>query len=386
MASTASTSSRTKKASTLTDKDDVDEIKMKKRLYIRKKMQFYRSEEKNEMLALKKKTFELENDVIRLTRPNQFRLRINPVAANIEPEALPWKEVAIALREDRDEKTLQTRSLKHKVDERAFVVECMRRWVDSATAMQHSLNPAAKSWRNVSLLAHPEARAMGKDWITKQLYHNTNDMFRHYGFPNGSNDDNFVMNEILFNEACFDTISARQVIVNMPFEALQKALHGRNMWILMMDNVLGATELDVDSRKPGDLIHHHAMSVIDEHANLLSREFPEEDRCVFVGQQIHEDETVPTQAIQRNRRFWVELQRVGPNQTRMRNIYLISQCFTRRGYLPLPVEARNWGCDLSTTPEHQMEDRFKRHATQLAWRQYNAGLKKLQQSVFSFMV
>ncbi|KAF0690168.1 Aste57867_18418 [Aphanomyces stellatus] len=359
------------------------ELKMKKRLYIRSKMRHYRSEEKNEVLALKKKIFDLENDVLRATKPNEFRLRAQAAAgARKGPEILPWKDVAIALREDRSLSEFQNHALKKQVDEYCLMVECMQRWVGSATHMQNVLHPATKSWRNVSLLSNPAARRMGKDWITKQLYYNTNDIFRFYQFPNDEAvpTSDFVVNDIVFSETCFDTVHCRQMLVNIPIERLQQALHGRNFWALFMDGVLGAAEVEAQDKI--NLIHHHAMTVRHEHANLLSREFLDDDRSVFVGQQIHEDENLPTHERQRNRRFWVELQRVGPHQTRMRNLYVISQSFTSRGYIPLEEEARYWGCDLSTTRDVDREDVFKRRASVVIWKQYNAGNQKLQQSVF----
>ncbi|ETV83831.1 hypothetical protein H257_04442 [Aphanomyces astaci] len=67
----------------------------------------------------------------------------------------------------------------------------------------------------------------------------------------------------------------------------------------------------------------------------------------------------------------------------MRNLYVNSQSFTTRAYLALPDEVKFWDCELSGTPE--VEDQFKRHASAVAWRQYNAGNQTLHSSVFGLL-
>ncbi len=44
----------------------------------------------------------------------------------------------------------------------------------------------------MSLLASPESRKLGKEWITKQMYHNKDRVYQHFGFQPMHQSNDFV--------------------------------------------------------------------------------------------------------------------------------------------------------------------------------------------------
>ncbi|CAK4617195.1 unnamed protein product [Aphanomyces euteiches] len=159
---------------------DVTERALKKRLYFREKKRMQRKELRDEALYLKNRVSELEAVLMAIQPPSRSR-----VADDDSNTMLTWKEIARALSETSNETlahqqtlTVQTQSMRKRIAD-------MQRWMQvNMTYHPQTIGGMANwTWRNVTLFADPEIRALGKTWITEHMYHNTEAIFKSHGFP-----------------------------------------------------------------------------------------------------------------------------------------------------------------------------------------------------------
>ncbi|CAK4980314.1 unnamed protein product [Aphanomyces euteiches] len=94
--------------------------------------------------------------------------------------------------------------------------------------------------------------------------------------------------------------------------------------------------------------------------HLLGGIFHEKDRTVIVVRQIEDDEAHNNRDFcQRSRMTWLDIRRVPRRKkTRMRTLTMLSQTFSRDGYVPLEEEAARWGLDLTHVPPEHRQDYF----------------------------
>ncbi|KAF0700834.1 Aste57867_8633 [Aphanomyces stellatus] len=95
----------------------------------------------------------------------------------------PWRDVAKALQEQRAEVESDKRTLERHMKVQRRLLNDMQQWVAAQLSLQTAPNAAVPTWRDVSLLASPVSRWLGKEWILKQLYDQTDHVFQKYGFP-----------------------------------------------------------------------------------------------------------------------------------------------------------------------------------------------------------
>ncbi|KAF0750571.1 hypothetical protein AaE_006664, partial [Aphanomyces astaci] len=143
--------------------------KLKKREYMRNIMRFYREEKRDELDALKAQVAALQSEY-------KSRLR-----ASKRDLLLPWRQVAIALRDDLRDIQNERASLRAKAAALASLIRTSKGWVSTNLVRRRfchtSMHAITPTWRNVTLERDEQARELGKAWITKQMYHNTDRMF-----------------------------------------------------------------------------------------------------------------------------------------------------------------------------------------------------------------
>ncbi|KAH9131660.1 hypothetical protein AeRB84_021710 [Aphanomyces euteiches] len=256
---------------------------------------------------------------------------------------LPWREVATALQEERQLSETQNKALRAQVKEHRKHVHDMYKWVLGTLVIQTGPNATTPTWRNVSLHANPASRKVGKQWITKFMYHNADRMFHEYGFPSIASGE-ILPCELDFpykEDAGFTTVYRHQVDGNIPFEYMTTGFSVE--WIIQsfMPQPVATilNEADEESMQCAVLSHD------GEYVNLLS---------------VHDDETCKAtdDNYQRNRLFWIDIHRLPGGRTRNRTLFFTSAIFTKDGYVSLDEDARDWGFTVSQYPPEQQEAMF----------------------------
>ncbi|EQC33172.1 hypothetical protein SDRG_09158 [Saprolegnia diclina VS20] len=234
-----------------------------------------------------------------------------------------------------------------------------------------SLDPSRPSWRNSTLLKEPEARKLGFEWISQQLYHNVDRVLADCGFPPPAEQTSF--DEFVVRETADDTFQymwRHQLVVPVSLDvaiaSARKSIYYYLSGVVWSPGSGMFIDSDMLQEVSPTMLYSHTVVSADESVNLMWREFPVRDnRCVMVSQNIHDDETLPAIKRQCNRQFWVTMEVVDETHTKVRVLYVNSQFFNKDGYVSIHEEAACWGLvDLPTdATDDQLSHRFKRHAT-----------------------
>ncbi|KAF0698940.1 Aste57867_10462 [Aphanomyces stellatus] len=263
---------------------------------------------------------------------------------------LPWRDVATAIVELQHDATSDQRVLVDRIRAYDDVIDDMKDWV--------SPNPHRTTWRDVTLLAHPTSRQLGKQWITAHMYHNTDRVFDTFGVPpHGHREMNSM--EINFDEDGSHTFVQRAVGVwDAALETVVAMYREHTGSMFTMDGfhpIGSESHVEVDANTTlRQYRPRHGPFV-----NLLCGEFHESHRCILVIQQIQSDEAVGRNGVHRSRKMWIELKRDSPAVTSERVVHLMSHEMNALGRpVPLAETGRKWGVDLSSVDPAQVEARF----------------------------
>ncbi|KAG9399569.1 hypothetical protein AC1031_011960 [Aphanomyces cochlioides] len=308
--------------------------RIKRRGYIRKMMQQYRQKEKLELVFLRSQAAQLETEVAQLLQ-SSFPKR-DPV------DKLPWKEVAAALLPEKRLALSQQRALTEQVEGMQALVEDMALWVSANTSIPISPTHQRLGWRNMTLLANPASRAMGKEWITQQLFHNSTSMFQYYGFPT-LDAPGFETTDVRFYDDYFTFVRCNQFEIDprVPVE-LQLAAFANNICDSLMVNGLRTIDFPTIKESTATTTLHQMTTVRDEAINILCGRFSDGNRSVLVAQQIMEDELWYHGKTQRDRTLIFERTTVGGRSV-VRMLYLMRQSKNANNeYVCLKDEAKEW--------------------------------------------
>ncbi|KAG9415077.1 hypothetical protein AC1031_008505 [Aphanomyces cochlioides] len=127
----------------------------------RQRHQIYRRTKKRERAELRATVAQLDDELKALTSNKSRDL------------LLSWKEVALAVQESNENAQSERQALKAQVARLRKVVQAMKGWVTAAVVDTMSLDAMIPTWRNVTLLADPVSRILGKKWITERMFHHT---------------------------------------------------------------------------------------------------------------------------------------------------------------------------------------------------------------------
>ncbi|CAK4751051.1 unnamed protein product [Aphanomyces euteiches] len=326
------------------------DLKFKKREYMRNMMAFYRQERREETETLKTEVAALQKQLARHSKRSLL---------------LPWKEVAVALKEERDDAEATNETLRRNARELKSLVSTMKQWVNVNVTRSCLQSGMTTTWRHVSLCAEPQARSLGKEWITQQMFHNPSRMFGQFAYPDIQSNDEFYDVAYEWTDARLQYYHRRQYVLDVPMEFMLSAYKEHLCSILMMD-WFGYKQNTTLQESSGNTTLHQLVAEDDEWMNLITGEFHQADgSCIFVIQQIEDDEARPMPKRQRNRMVWLDVRPMPDGRTKVRVLYRFAQYFTKDGYVSLDEEAETWGCDLSGVPEEKKEDTFRQYATNM---------------------
>ncbi|KAF0700855.1 Aste57867_8654 [Aphanomyces stellatus] len=328
------------------------EKRLKRRGYIRKMMQQYRQKEKLELVFLRTQAEQLETEVKGLLDRG---FKISRYEAN---EMLSWKEVATALLTEKRLAVSQQRALAEQVEEVEELAREMHKWVALHKSIPISPRGCGtwtdlSSWRHVTLFSNPRSRELGKEWITRHMFTNTEAMMRAHGFPSldvpffEDTDVHFTADD---GHYVLVRRSQYEITTRLP-PALQCLVFRNHICDALVINGLETPEAIATTVKETTRTTtlHQMINMRDEAVNLLCGQFQDGDhRHVVVAQQIQDDELWSHDQPQRNRMMWFERTTL-PGSTRsvVRMLYIMHQAkLPRGGYEPLDEDAREWGGDL----------------------------------------
>ncbi|KAF0689680.1 Aste57867_18917 [Aphanomyces stellatus] len=343
----------------------VDEATAKRRLKERQKMQRYRQRLAAKASALRDQVAVLAREMQRLSQQRQT--------------LLPWEVVADVMREESGLMMRTNVSLRMQCVDQAALVEAMKRWVVRVVTIPTTPS-TGPTWRNSTLPALPDARKLGFDWITNYMYHNTDAIFDQLGYPH---DHVNVFSDFSIDMTKPDDLQyvwRSQRDIHAPLEHVRDIFARPNLMGQLKGHYFGMATAPPDAAlealaaqdnlllQPLAARYEHHRWSASTVMHFLAREFHAPGRCVFVAQNILDDECVvaPNKA-ERNRRIWLVLDAVTPSRTRMRALCLNSQAISKEGTIfSFENEALVWGCDVSLYPESIRMHKFSQHVKAIA--------------------
>ncbi|ETV68383.1 hypothetical protein H257_15699 [Aphanomyces astaci] len=308
--------------------------KTRRRAYFKTMRQMYRNEEKQEREYLLRKIRELEIDIAPLKK--------HATGGNLTKSILPWKDVAMGMDEGVKIASSQLKVLKTQVDAYAEQVWAMKKWVVTNSVLKSALDSRVPTWRDVTLLAHPTSRRLGKEWITLQMYHNTDRIFQQYGFPAIDSHETIDWDtESVTVDGGDYTVYRRQAKMT---ESLEDAIAYIDSTLLSVQSTYvqqHATSAQAVVEIEGNTKQFAIVTPRQEYVNLLCGEFCTPNRCVFVLQQILDDEACSHRAYrQRNRMFWHDVQDLPNGNTVVRSVAIHTLCYTKEGSIAIDDDAQ----------------------------------------------
>ncbi|ETV99579.1 hypothetical protein H310_08235 [Aphanomyces invadans] len=371
-----------------TDNEDADlptldeDRELRKKILSRRKQQRYRKRIVADNDGLRAHARDLEREL--------HRLKAETKQSDLVPHVLPWQQVAKALMEERDSSLETNAFLKAKCRNYRDVIAKLGEWAQTVFGLPTQPRTDINTWRTVRLGTDPMLRGNGIDWITRHLYHNTDAMLERYRFSAIPSRGVYSEDDIDVTDSDgFRCIHRFHGDVAQSVEGIASALRS-NIWKFLLVGMLSTMEPETiggGGGGPADIYRHTLLSTV-ESVNLVSREFKDAHRTTFVGEQVEDDEALPTDGKrQRRRLLWIVLDELAPMLTKVRVLFMLSHSFTKQGYLPLEDEAKLWGCTLDgVTPTGDSfkyaDDAtikaqvFKRHVNQVTQRFRLMGQKR----------
>ncbi|KAF0719252.1 Aste57867_1175 [Aphanomyces stellatus] len=297
---------------------------------------------------------------------------------------LAWRDVAQALGDARTTSCETNRDLKSRMMAIKQLTSDLQTWVASCCSVPTQLDPACPTWRDVTLLGSSMSRQMGKEWITKRMYHQMDHLFHVHGMCADEGRD-------FLEASASDTpgvhfITRGQMVVGLPMHLFLDLYRRHPIEISCFD--LTAADLQsghlpehntvVEETKSTTLhqaIRHHPMQ-LDEVAHMLVGVFEESaERAIVVVTNILQDEAMSsTTASMANRplQIWYEFQAKTATTTQMRLLAVCGSISRNKQPISLEEEAIVSGVDVEAVRreaanETIVEAKLKTHM-QMAFR------------------
>ncbi|CAK4698308.1 hypothetical protein LEN26_011872 [Aphanomyces euteiches] len=331
----------------------------RRKLYLRNIRMLYRKEAKEERSYLTNRVQELEKVVA--------SLRTRTVKSE-KPSILSWKDVADALEEDRRHALVKRKSLGDMVARYDVLVKEMQEWVASNMRVTNPPNPRVSTWRNSTLLANSASRQLGKKWILEQMFFNTDLIFQSQGFRHIEAANDFEWD---LNFSCGEKgLSIYRRLCNSPLSFEDTIAHFHDTLLALRCYIPGYDPLKpklLESREGS--IQQYVFTTNNEFVNVICGEFrPNPNQCIIVVHGIEHDESfVGVKGRRRSRSLWIDIHRLRDGRTKVRQVSFHSRGFTGdHEFLPVEVDAKDYGVDISACPEAHKECQYAFLMTQRA--------------------
>ncbi|KAF0700813.1 Aste57867_8664 [Aphanomyces stellatus] len=303
---------------------------LKKKEYNKRRNRMLREAEKNEVMTLRKQATELEVLIKDLVARRG--------GAGVATEMLPWKDVAGIFSQMKATSEKEKAQLFHKVKSYRDVAFVMHQWVNSNHHLPVMPDPFKQTWRNSALVAHEGSRALGFDWIAKQLYYNIDTMIAHCGLPPSLDTCNEVKVYQLENLNSYHLSKARQRIEHASLEEVMQVL--RRQYFENTAETLDSPDANVRYFRLESAYGNTAHNSYTQ--NILMRQFEEANRYVLFAHSITEDEKFPVDRIQRNWTNWTVAERLDSNMTIIKQMSVATGLRMNEVFLPFDNDPHNY--------------------------------------------
>ncbi|KAF0696908.1 Aste57867_12369 [Aphanomyces stellatus] len=282
-----------------------------RREVLRRKQSEHRRKIKAERAALVREIDALQ-DLLRSLPPSS-----SAVSAD---GTLSWHTIADVFRSGSRQSMATLEKTQHEKHATDVMIFEMVRFVRAcrprpALALSSAFSVVPGNDTFVTLLSNGESRNKAKQWLTQQLYHNTDRAFGSFPTVFDPQED-FFHYTLRFNGSHVQGTEAFQIMYNAPLKTVLAAQQMKVHWKRPI--VPPLPELDVEVAGNTTLFRDMTNRT-DNYWNLLEGVFHEADRCVVVFRRIQDDETYKSkECFEHYALQWMDMRRVGITQTLVR--------------------------------------------------------------------
>ncbi|OQR80671.1 hypothetical protein ACHHYP_17351 [Achlya hypogyna] len=275
------------------------------------------------------------------------------VTERLARSLLPWRDVADALGNASKASIEKNVTMRRRVMHAAVLARAMHDYVSRLLATSATLHGRIETWQHVSLLSSQAARSLGFDWITRQLYHNTNAVLAANDFPVTT--DTFF--DINVSEDSTTVVIRHMRTVPWPVDVVTQGYHtffiggnGFGYALEELDSDLHLLEHDMVYRRRN--VGNRVLGNMQQ--NYVHRQFREPHRSVLVARNILSDEHHPLGMYKRDASGWVVATAAGPHHTLVQEVWTVCPLLKGSENEPAPLvdEGYLYGLDLTTVPPH----------------------------------
>ncbi|KAF0692637.1 Aste57867_16302 [Aphanomyces stellatus] len=247
---------------------------------------------------------------------------------------LSWRVIADVFRAGSSRAKAQKQSLEEETSMHMAVIHDIQQFLHACRpVLPSSRDLGAGNHSFVALLASAESRSRAKQWLTQQLYHNTDRAFA--SFPTDVGTDDFVHCEYRFNQSQLHGSEMYQAMFNAPLKAV----------VAMQQRKLHWTRLDLgefDVERDGNTTLYRDVNEKEHYWNLLEGHFYEADRCVIVYRRIQDDEAYSSRGCYEHHALqWMDIRQINPKQTLVRFFSLRTVMRPIDGWFPILLDAKH---------------------------------------------
>ncbi|OQR90956.1 hypothetical protein ACHHYP_05107 [Achlya hypogyna] len=236
-----------------------------------------------------------------------------------ERSVLPWREVALGLRDARNDAV----STLHDLHRQQYLVQNVLAATLSMVAERTQTNASSTppfDFLNATLPAESAARRSGLDWFSQHLYRSTETALSYAAFPvEGTVCDSRVL-AFADGHGC---ISRIQLDYNLSLEETYNALKEKIGLLWQGDNLSERVDEDLTASVDPSLLYRRTY--VDEMETIfyVGRTFQAPDHVVFVLGNLAQDARQPMNTNGAPTATWLVLQGQSPQWTRLQYVSYI---------------------------------------------------------------
>ncbi|KAF0694394.1 Aste57867_14734 [Aphanomyces stellatus] len=254
----------------------------------------------------------------------QDRLCVYPPPASSRDDGLSWQVISDVFRAASRRAMTQHEELMRETDANLIALQEMIRFLRVSHPRpipQIGAPSRLVDHASVTLFANGGERTTAKQWLTQQLYFNTDRAFA--TFPPIDTHD-FIHTEAALTPSHLVSTEMYQTVYDAPLKCVLAAFRQKLHWRQPTRDEMGmeTTGNTVLYRDPTARKSEHYW-------NLLEGSFYEADRCVVVSRRVQDDETYPNPNIsfEQHAMQWTDLRQLSPTQTlvRFHSVRMVSE-------------------------------------------------------------
>ncbi|KAF0696909.1 Aste57867_12370 [Aphanomyces stellatus] len=275
-----------------------------RREYFRRKQREHRRKIRDERTFLQEELATLEAKV----RPST--LTASTETWDEEGAVLSWQAVAQVFRAATGRAKADQRDLTQRMTTTSARIHKLMCFLQACRPCpMPSLSMSLPTMQYVTLPAHPETRTTAKQWLTQQLYHNTDRVFA--SFPHDH--DAFVHTEVHVAASHIETLEMFQVSVNLPLHLIVQGYYTDIQTRVPPSAKIDHSEVDGNTRN-----YRSNSMPSNAYFNVLEGHFHEANRCVLVARCLQDDETHARDRVVRYSLQWMDSRQIDANETLVR--------------------------------------------------------------------